>query len=110
MSSYDPPEENEDDSSHDPGVKGREITEQREFSGLLTDLGRSDYVLIGILLSIPASILTALLITMLFPDYQETAGEIVRWVGQRIADLLLLYLVVFEVGELSSAGQLKNRF
>lgn len=97
MSSYDPPDESEDGSSYDPGVTEREITDQREFSDLAGDFDISDYVLFGILLGIPAAILTGLLVSILFPEYQETAGEITRWVGERIVDLFLTHLAIFDV-------------
>lgn len=91
MSSYDSPEESEDGSSHDPGVKEGEITEQREFSTVITGLDRSDYILLGILLSLPAGLLTAFLLSALFPEFHETAGEVIRWIGEWSSDYLLMH-------------------
>jgi hypothetical protein len=94
MSSYDSPEESEDGSSHDPGVKEGEITEDRELSGAIADLDRSDYIVIGMLLSLPAGLLTAFLLSMLFPEFHETAGEVVRWIGKWSSDHLLMQEIV----------------
>lgn len=104
MSSYDPPDESDDDSSYDPGVKEREVTDQREFVGLLDGFDRFDYALFGILLSVPAAISTAFLVTILFPEYQDTAGDIVRWVGERIVEFLLTQRVVVDAVALCFAG------
>lgn len=109
MSSYDPPEETEDGSSYDPGVTEREITDQREFSDLTDDFDIFDYALFGILLGIPAAILTALLVTILFPEYQETAGEILRWLGERIGDLLLTHLAMFDLALVYPTGGWSSR-
>lgn len=96
VSSYDPPDESEDGSSYDPGVKEREITDNREFSELVGDFDIFDYALFGILLGIPAAILTGLLVSILFPEYQETAGDIIRWAGERVVDLFLTHLAIFD--------------
>lgn len=89
MSSYDPPEEAEDGSSYDPGVMEKEISEQREFSDVLVEFDKFEYVLFGLVLSIPAAILTGFLLAILFPGSHETLGEMVRWVGARDVDLTL---------------------
>jgi hypothetical protein len=78
MSSWDPPGDKNDGSSHDPGVKEREVTDERDLSATLYNLDWTDYLLIGIGLSIPASILTALFLWEFFPEFQDTAGDIVR--------------------------------
>lgn len=100
MSSYDPPEESEDGSDFDPGMKEREITEQREFSELLVNFDHQDYILFGLILGIPAGVLTGVLLGILFPEYQRTAGEIVRWTGERIAEIFLTQLATFDAGEM----------
>ncbi|EMA31523.1 MULTISPECIES: hypothetical protein [Haloarcula] len=104
MSSYDPPEESEDGSNFDPGVKEKEITEQREFSDLLGNFERQDYILFGLVLGIPAGILTGVLLGIMFPEYQRTAGEVVRWIGERIADIFLTQFTIFDAGELFLVG------
>lgn len=86
MSSWIPPENKEDESSHDPGVKEREITEEREFSDRVGNYDWIDYVVLAVLASIPAAFLTMILLWELFPEYQDTAGAIVR----EIIDLLPL--------------------
>lgn len=104
MSSYDPPEESEDGSSYDPGVRERSTTDRRESSEFLADFDRYDYVLFGIALSIPAAILTGFVLTIMFPEYQGTVGEVVRWIGERIVDVFLTQLVIFDAGELFPVG------
>ncbi|MEF8802303.1 MAG: hypothetical protein V5A56_14945 [Halolamina sp.] len=79
MSSYDPPEEDDRTSSHDPGVQEREITEERQFSDVVTELDRTDWAIIAALLSIPAGLLTAILVLQFIPEYQDTAYAILRW-------------------------------
>ncbi|MUV89276.1 hypothetical protein GJ629_04660 [Halapricum sp. CBA1109] len=79
MSSYDPPEKEETGSSQDPGVKEKEITEEREFRSTLAGLSRSDFILYGAALGLPAGGLTILLMTYLFPGFEDTAAEWLRW-------------------------------
>lgn len=78
MSSWNPSEETERGSRYSPGVQEREIHDQREFSEVVYDFDRMDYVFLGVLASVPASILTMLLVLAFYPEYQHTAGEIVR--------------------------------
>jgi hypothetical protein len=92
MSSYDPSDESDDGSSFDPGVQESEISDYRGVPGRLSGLDRTQYILLGIVLSIPAGILTAFLVMEIFPAYHETAGKIVHWVGERIADIFLTNL------------------
>jgi hypothetical protein len=79
MSSYDPPEEEETGSSQDPGVKEKEITEEREFRSTLAGLSRSDYVLYGAALGIPAGGITILLLSYFAPGFGDTAAELMQW-------------------------------
>jgi len=88
MSSYDPPEESEDGSSYDPGVKERAVSEQREFPEVVADLDRSDYIVFAMMLGIPAAIVAGFLLVLLFPEQYETVGEVVRRVGEWVADYL----------------------
>lgn len=104
MSWYKPPEKSEEGSSRSPGVGEKGIIEQQESFEILLDLDRLDYALIALLLSIPAGALTALLVTLLFPEYQETAGVIVRWVSEMISDVLLRHSIVFDFQGLFSIG------
>jgi len=94
MSSWDPSEEEEADSSHDPGVKGREVQENRDFSDSLFDFSKIDYIVIGMLLSIPAGFLTALLLWEFFPEFQDIAGDIVR-------DIIEFFRLVYSAVESS---------
>ncbi|MCU4718334.1 hypothetical protein [Halapricum hydrolyticum] len=79
MSSYDPPEEDESTSSYDPGVKEREVTDKREFKDLLLEADRIDYIVYGVLLGIPAGILTTILVWHFIPGFSETAEALLRW-------------------------------
>lgn len=78
MSSYDPPEDKDDTSSRDPGVQEKEIVDQRQFSAIFDRLDRVDYLVIGVLLAVPAGILTTILVLQFVPEYQETARQIVQ--------------------------------
>lgn len=78
MSSYQPPEEDDSTSSHDPGQKEKEITDSREFAETISELDRIDYVLLGVLSSIFAGILTTILVLQFVPEYAETAERIVE--------------------------------
>lgn len=80
MSSWNPPEEQDRRSSHDPGVKGREVIERREFSESIYALDWTDYAVFGVLAGIPASFLTVILLWEFFPGFQDTAGLVVRTV------------------------------
>ena len=91
MSSYESTEEKEDGSSHDPGVKEKEVVEEREFSTTLYGLEPTDFVLVAILLSIPAGFLTVIFLMEVFPEYQDTAGVVVRGVLDLLSDLLVTY-------------------
>jgi uncharacterized membrane protein len=77
MSSWKPPEEEERDSSYDPGVQEGEVAEERDFSETLADLDSIDYLMLGILISIPAAILSILLLLEFYPGFQDAAGDIV---------------------------------
>ena len=79
MSSYDPPEEEGSQSTHDPGVKEREITDGREFRDVLEGADRIDYTVYGFLLGIPAGILTTILVWHFVPEFSETAEALLRW-------------------------------
>lgn len=80
MSSYEPPEDEETGSSHDPGVKEKEVTDSREFTEAIHDFDRSDYVLLGMVSSFFSSVLTMFLVWIFVPEYIETAERIVEWV------------------------------
>ena len=82
MSSWEPPEEKPSGSSYDPGVMGKEIVDRRGFSETLRDRSRTDYVLFGMLLSIPAGFLTTILVSEFFSEFRDTASAIVREVIQ----------------------------
>lgn len=88
MSSYDPTESKDDGSSHDPGVKEGEVVDQREFSDVLYDLERWEYLMIGALLSVPTAILTAIAVLQLFPGFEETAADLLRSIGISISGLV----------------------
>ena len=62
MSSYDPPEESDEEAGHDLGVKGKEVIESREFAEIIGDLERIDYIKIGVVLALPAGLLTVVLV------------------------------------------------
>jgi len=91
MSSYESTEENEDGSSHDPGVKEKEVVEEREFSTTLYSLERTDFLLLAVLLGIPAGFLTVIFLMEVFPEYQDTAGVVVRGVLDLLSELLATY-------------------
>jgi hypothetical protein len=80
MSSYDPIEDEDDRAaSTDPGVKEKEIADQRDFADVVSDFDRVDYLVLGVLIGVPAGLLTIVLILHFFPDFQNTAGAFVRW-------------------------------
>jgi hypothetical protein len=91
MSSWRPPERKDDDSSHDPGVKGKEVIDERGFSETVYNLYWADYVVFAVLASIPAGFLTIILLWELFPAFQETAGALV----ERVLDIVPLVLSGF---------------
>ena len=78
MSSYEPPEEDQRESSHDPGVKEKEIVDSREFKEVLYEFDRTDYVLLGLVSSVGAGMLTTILVLVFVPDYVELAERIVE--------------------------------
>jgi len=80
MSSYDPIEDSDERTTHDPGVHEGEIVDERDFTDWLDDLDRVNYAEIGGLAGVLAGVLTAILVVTLFPEYQSTAGRIVRWI------------------------------
>lgn len=88
MSSWDPSEKKKADSSHDPGVKGKDVQEGRDLSDDLFDFNKIDCIMIGVFLSIPAGFLTVLLLWEFFPQFQNTAGNIVR-------DVIELFRLVY---------------
>lgn len=95
MSSYSPPDEDDGaESSYDPGVKSREVIEEGGGVGWVAfHMDQSNYgllLLVVVAMSIPAGLLTAGLVAVYFPEYAETAVEIIRWVGDRLDDLLNL--------------------
>jgi hypothetical protein len=98
MSSWIPPERRDGGSSHDPGVKGKEVVDERGFSEALTELDWVDFVVIGVAAAIPTSFLTMILLWEFFPGFRDTAGDIVRVV------LEWLPLVVRRLPELSTGG------
>lgn len=77
MSSWVPPERKDGGSSHDPGVKGKEVVDGRGFSEALYELDWVDFVAFGVAAGIPAGLLTMFLIWEFFPEFRETAGRIV---------------------------------
>jgi len=97
MSSWAPPERKDSGSSHDPGVKGKEVVDGRGFSEALYELGWVEFVLFGVAAGIPASFLTMVLLWEFLPSYQDTAGQIVREV------LAWLPLVVGTLAQVSTA-------
>ena len=99
MNSYDPPEEGEGGFNFDLGVE-KGITEQWEFSESLINFDRQNYILFGLMLCIPVGVLTGVLFEILFPKYQRTAGGVVRWTGERIAEIFLTQLATFDAGKL----------
>ena len=78
MSSYDPPDESDEEGRRDPGAQGKEVYDNRDFSEVVTDLDRIDYVKIGVVLSFPAGLVTAALVFQFFPGVVDWAGEVVR--------------------------------
>jgi hypothetical protein len=78
MSSWEPPEEEEQDSSYDPGVQEGEVAEERDFSETLADLDSIDYLVLGILISIPAALLSIILLLEFYPGFQDTAGAAIE--------------------------------
>jgi len=78
MSSWAPPERKDSGSSHDPGVKGKEVVDERGFSEALYELGWVDFVVMGVAAGIPASFLAMILLWEFFPRYRDTAGQVVR--------------------------------
>ncbi|WP_136687942.1 hypothetical protein [Halorhabdus amylolytica] len=92
MSSYSPPDDDDEaESSFDPGVKSGEAIEDRGgFDWIAFHLDQSNYGLLLLLvlaMSLPAGLLTAGLVAYFFPEYAETAGKIVGWIGDLLADL-----------------------
>jgi hypothetical protein len=91
MSSWQPPESKDDQSSHDPGVKEKEVIEERDFSETIYDLDWADYVVVGVLISIPAGFLATLLLWEFFPSFRDTAGAIV----EAVVEMLPLVVAIF---------------
>ena len=83
MSSYDPIGEAEEtsDTSTSPGVKGKQVVEEREFSQVVTGFDTTDYLKFGALIGLPAGLLTTVLVIQFVPGYEATAEMIVRQVG-----------------------------
>jgi hypothetical protein len=79
MSSYDPHEEESTGSSRDPGVKEKEITDEREFSDTFAKLDGTDYIVFGTLLGLPAGALTIFLVLHFVPGFPDTAESLLRW-------------------------------
>lgn len=82
MSSWDPSEKKKTESSHAPGVKGKEVLDNRDFPDSPSDFDKIDYIVIGMVLSIPAGFLTVLLLWEFFPQFQDRAGDIIRELGE----------------------------
>lgn len=85
MSSYDPLEEEEKGSSRDPGVKEKEITDEREFTDVLSKLDRTEYIVAGVLLGLPSSALTIFLVMHFVPGFPDTAEALLEWLWHFIA-------------------------
>lgn len=83
MSSYDPPGEAEEtsDTSTNPGSKGKEVVEQREFSMVIVGLHKTDFLKLGALIGLPAGLLTTILVIQFVPSYEATAEMMLRQVG-----------------------------
>jgi len=78
MSSYEPPEESEEETSRDAGAQGKEVVDSREFSDVVGGMDRIDYLILAAVLGVPAGLLTVVLVLQFFPEFQDTAGELVR--------------------------------
>ncbi|QSG15165.1 hypothetical protein [Halapricum desulfuricans] len=89
MSSYDPPEEQEGGSSHDPGIKEKEVVDERDFQDVLAESDRVDYIVFGVLLGIPASILTTILVWYFVPGFSDTAEALLRWLWDLLSNMWL---------------------
>jgi len=78
MSSYDPLDESDEEAKRDSGVKRNDVVDERQLLDIVGELDRADYVKIGVLLALPAGLLTVLLVGGFVPGWQDTAGELVR--------------------------------
>lgn len=87
MSSYDPHEEEERGSSRDPGVKEKEITDEREFSDAIGKLDKKDYIVYGVLLGLPAGALTTFLVLHFVPEFAETAEALLQWLWDLLSTM-----------------------
>lgn len=96
MSSYEPVEESDSGSSHDPGVKEGEVTDERDLSSVVSEFNELEYVTIGLAASIPTAILTMVAVLELFPAYADVAAELLRQVGVDISEFAAAHPRLFE--------------
>ncbi|MDS0281538.1 hypothetical protein [Haloarcula onubensis] len=84
MSSYEPPENSDEESGHEPGPSGKEVVDSRQFSDVVGGWDRTDFILFAGVLGLPAGLLTVLIVVYLFPGLQDTAGVFVRWLLETV--------------------------
>ena len=96
MSSYEPLSEEDNGSNHDPGAMGSDVTDDRDFDSYLEDWNESDYALAGAVASIFSGGITAAAVAELFPEYTDTAAEILREFGFEASKLASEYPEVFD--------------
>lgn len=78
MSTYEPIEEVEDGSSHDPGVKSKEVSDERELSEHVDRTDRRVRLMLGFAALIPAILMLGIALFQLFPGIAETVLETLR--------------------------------
>lgn len=88
MSSYEPPEESDREAADDAGATGKGVTDNRQFSDVLGSLDRVDFIVLGVLLAVPAGLVTLVLVVQFVPGFQETAGELFDRVLDAVVTLL----------------------
>lgn len=96
VSSYEPVEEDESGSSHDPGVKEGEVTDERELSSVVSEFNELEYVTIGLAATIPTALLTMVAVLELFPAYADVAAELLRQIGVDISKFAAAHPELFE--------------
>lgn len=96
MSSYEPLNEENEGSNHDPGAMGSDVTDDRSFSSYFEDWNKSDYALAGAAASIFSGGITTVAVAELYPEYKDTAAEILRELGFEASKLASEYPEVFD--------------
>jgi len=96
VSSYEPVEESERGSSHDPGVKEGEVTDERDLSSVVSEFNQLEFVTIGLAASIPTAILTMVAVLELFPAYADVAAELLRRIGVDVSEFAAAHPELFE--------------